>query len=170
MVILASFWKPEACGQKVLPDMLILIGQNLAKNAKIQKFKWDILGYFQTMCFRYGNSICTCWGWLLVVFYTLSGIIGKLKRFFWAARRRQIVNKVNHVISLEHLKRRTTTAEEAEGLAIGVCHRWTKPAGGATVCSRSCSTKVAALAESAFLICSVFVRWRHHRSADDILL
>ena len=25
--ILSSFWKPEACGQKVLPDMSILIGQ-----------------------------------------------------------------------------------------------------------------------------------------------
>ena len=31
--ILASFWKPEACGQTVLPDRSFLIGQKLAENA-----------------------------------------------------------------------------------------------------------------------------------------
>ena len=45
--ILASFRKPEACGQTVLPDMSVLIGQKL-ENAKIEKFKCDILGDFQT--------------------------------------------------------------------------------------------------------------------------
>ena len=44
MLNLASFLKSEACGQTVLPDGSILIGQKLAKNAKI-------LGDFQTMCF-----------------------------------------------------------------------------------------------------------------------
>ena len=34
--ILASFWKPEACGQTVLPDRSVLIGQKLVENAKIQ--------------------------------------------------------------------------------------------------------------------------------------
>ena len=34
--ILASFWEPEACGQTVLPDRLLLIGQKLVKNAKIR--------------------------------------------------------------------------------------------------------------------------------------
>ena len=34
--ILASFWKPEACGQTVLPDMSVLIGQKLVENAKIE--------------------------------------------------------------------------------------------------------------------------------------
>ena len=48
--ILASFWKPEACGQTVLPDRSVLIGQILVENATIQKFQCDILGYFQTMC------------------------------------------------------------------------------------------------------------------------
>ena len=48
--ILASFWKPEACGQTVLPDRSILKGQKLVENAKIQKFKCDILSNFQTMC------------------------------------------------------------------------------------------------------------------------
>ena len=43
---MASFWKPEACGQTVLPDRLILIGQKLAK---MPKFKCDILSNFQTM-------------------------------------------------------------------------------------------------------------------------
>ena len=33
--ILASFWKPEACGQTVLPDRSVLIGQKLVENAKI---------------------------------------------------------------------------------------------------------------------------------------
>ena len=49
MVNLASFWKTEACGQTVLPDMSLIIGQKLAKNSKIHKFKCDILGNFQTM-------------------------------------------------------------------------------------------------------------------------
>ena len=35
----ASFWKPEACGQTVLPDRSVLIGKKLVENAKIQKFK-----------------------------------------------------------------------------------------------------------------------------------
>ena len=46
----ASFWKSEACSQTVLPDMSLLKGQKLMENAKIQKFKWDILTYFQTLC------------------------------------------------------------------------------------------------------------------------
>ena len=48
--ILANFGKPEACGQTVLPDRSVLIGQKLVENAKIQKFKYDILSNFQTMC------------------------------------------------------------------------------------------------------------------------
>ena len=34
--ILASFCKLEACGQTVLPDRSVLIGQKLGENAKIQ--------------------------------------------------------------------------------------------------------------------------------------
>ena len=34
--ILANFWKPEACGQTVLPDRSVLIGQKLVENTKIQ--------------------------------------------------------------------------------------------------------------------------------------
>ena len=48
--MLASFWKSEACGQTVLPDMSILIRQKLVENAKIRKFKCDILSNFQTLC------------------------------------------------------------------------------------------------------------------------
>ena len=41
----------KACGQTVLPDRSVLKGQKLLENAKIQKFKWDIiLGDFQTLC------------------------------------------------------------------------------------------------------------------------
>ena len=43
------FWKSEACGQTVLPNRSVLIGQNLVENAKIEKFKCDILGDFQTL-------------------------------------------------------------------------------------------------------------------------
>ena len=45
-----EFLKPEACGQTVLPDRSILIGQKLMENAKIQKFKCDISSNFETMC------------------------------------------------------------------------------------------------------------------------
>ena len=48
--ILASFWKPEACGQIVLPDRSVFIEQKLVENAKIKIFKCDILSNFQTMC------------------------------------------------------------------------------------------------------------------------
>ena len=34
----------------MLPDMSVLIGQKLVENAKIQKFKCDILIDFQTIC------------------------------------------------------------------------------------------------------------------------
>ncbi len=49
-LILASFWKPEACGQTVLPDRSVLIGQKFVENGKIQKFKCYILSNFQTIC------------------------------------------------------------------------------------------------------------------------
>ena len=49
MLNLASFWKPKACGQTELPDRSVLIGQKLVEHAKIEKFKCDILGDFQTL-------------------------------------------------------------------------------------------------------------------------
>ena len=48
--ILASFGKTKACGQKVLPDRSVFVGQKLVGNAKIEKFKCDILINFQIMC------------------------------------------------------------------------------------------------------------------------
>ena len=56
--ILWSFWKPEACGQTVLPDRSVLIGQKLVENAKIQNFKCDILSNFQTMCLPWHSFYC----------------------------------------------------------------------------------------------------------------
>ena len=51
MLNLASLWKRQACGQTVLPDRLILVGQKLVENDQIEKkFKCDILSDFQTMC------------------------------------------------------------------------------------------------------------------------
>ena len=52
--ILATFWKPEGFSQTVLPDRLILIGQKCVENAKIEKFKCDIMGDFQTLCASLG--------------------------------------------------------------------------------------------------------------------
>ena len=43
------FEKPKACCQTELPDRSIVIGQKLVENAKIGKFKCDILGDFQTL-------------------------------------------------------------------------------------------------------------------------
>ena len=40
----------EACGQTESPDRSVIIGQKLVENAKIPKFKCDILGNFQTLC------------------------------------------------------------------------------------------------------------------------
>ena len=40
------FHMKNLTGQTVLPDRLILIGQNLVENAKIEKFKCDILSNF----------------------------------------------------------------------------------------------------------------------------
>ena len=48
--ILASFWKSEVCGQTVLPDRSLLIGQKFAENAKFEKFICDFLGNFQSLC------------------------------------------------------------------------------------------------------------------------
>ena len=50
IVNFASFWKPEACGQTVLPHMSILIGLKSVENAKFQNFKCDILSNFWTKC------------------------------------------------------------------------------------------------------------------------
>ena len=47
--IWASFWKPVACGQTVLPDRTILIRQKLVENAIIQRLKCDFFGDFQTL-------------------------------------------------------------------------------------------------------------------------
>ena len=43
-----EFFFTEACGQTVLPDMSILVGQKLTENAEIEKC--DIFSHFQTMC------------------------------------------------------------------------------------------------------------------------
>ena len=51
IVNLASFWKTEACSQTVLPERSVFIGQKLMENAKIEKFKWDILSNIQTLNF-----------------------------------------------------------------------------------------------------------------------
>ena len=49
----ASFWKPEACGQTVLPDRSILIGQKLVENAKIKKIKCDIAKFEYSCIFEF---------------------------------------------------------------------------------------------------------------------
>ena len=51
--ILASFWKSEACGQKMLPDRSVLIVQKLVENAKIQMGYSE---YFSKTYFKYSES------------------------------------------------------------------------------------------------------------------
>ena len=62
----------KAWSQTVLPDMSILIGQKLVKNAKIENLKCDILGDFQTLwaelssqeslwCCPNGSLACQPW-------------------------------------------------------------------------------------------------------------
>ena len=46
----ANFDKPEACGQTVLPDRSVFIGQKLLENAKIKHRKCDILSDLQILC------------------------------------------------------------------------------------------------------------------------
>ena len=61
IVNLASIWKPIACGQTMLPDKSIFIGQKLAKNATSVKLKCDILLFsttvnpFKTFIFIYNT-------------------------------------------------------------------------------------------------------------------
>ena len=58
---MASFWKPEACGQILLLDRSILVGQKLVENAKIQKFKCDIFGWFSnTVVMFFSNFSLFC--------------------------------------------------------------------------------------------------------------
>ena len=45
-----NFGDFTACDQTVLPDMSILKGQKLAKNAEIENLKCDNFGDFQTLC------------------------------------------------------------------------------------------------------------------------
>ena len=55
MVNLESFWKTDACGQTVLPDRSVLIGQKLVENAKKSNatfwviFKQCVLGQFNIL-------------------------------------------------------------------------------------------------------------------------
>ena len=41
----------------MLPDRSVLIGQKLVENAKIEKFKCDILGIFQTLCTQWAQNL-----------------------------------------------------------------------------------------------------------------
>ena len=54
--ILASFWKSETCGQTVLPDMSVLIGQKLVENAKIQMRHFWVI-------FKQCGSLLTEYSW-----------------------------------------------------------------------------------------------------------
>ena len=49
MFYFGDFWKSEASNQTVLPVRLPVDKTKLMKNAKIEKFKCDILSNFQTL-------------------------------------------------------------------------------------------------------------------------
>ena len=80
MVHLASFWKPEACGQTVLPDRSVLIGQKLVENTKIQKFKCDILSSFQTMLVYQKSSFLTPFMYAKIISFLLMCVHKRLLR------------------------------------------------------------------------------------------
>ena len=87
--ILASFWISEACGQTVLPDRSVLIGQKLVENAKIQKFKCDILSNFQTM---WDVEI-----FFLILFYDITAHFERRIRpsdqlFFWRITKDNLIS------------------------------------------------------------------------------
>ena len=80
----------EFCGHTVLPDRLILIGQKLAGNVKIQEFKCDILSNFQTMYalktkyFKVGSLLLqelSCFLWLLGVGFAQSRVRRRRRSF-----------------------------------------------------------------------------------------
>ena len=48
-----TFWKSEVYGQTVLPDRSFLRKQTWVENAKVEKFKYDILSYFQKIVFEF---------------------------------------------------------------------------------------------------------------------
>ena len=60
--ILASSWKPEACGQTMLPDRSFLIGQKLVENIKNEELKCDIFSHFHTLWYDYFVLINKCNG------------------------------------------------------------------------------------------------------------
>ena len=61
--ILARFWNPKACGQTVLPDRSVLLGQKLAKHAKIGKIQMQYFELFSNILHRtfmsFGNHFCS---------------------------------------------------------------------------------------------------------------
>ena len=59
IVHLASFWKPEACGQTVLPDRSLFIEYKLVENAQIENIEWDFFGDFHTLCTVLEHLQCT---------------------------------------------------------------------------------------------------------------
>ena len=56
-VLFDEFFKSWLFCQTALPDRSILIGQKLAENAKIEKFKCDILSDLQTLWYWNGSKI-----------------------------------------------------------------------------------------------------------------
>ena len=54
---MASFWKPEACGQTVLPDKSVSIGQKLVENAKMPKIQMRHFRWFSnTVIYQLSSS------------------------------------------------------------------------------------------------------------------
>ena len=51
--ILASFWKPDVCGQTVLPDRSLFIGQKSVEKAKIRKLKMWHFSWFSNTVFLF---------------------------------------------------------------------------------------------------------------------
>ena len=74
--ILASFWKPKACGQTVLPNRSILIEQKLMENAKIENLNWE--SHYETFWVIFKHDATYV---IETISMTLQRLSGNLRHF-----------------------------------------------------------------------------------------
>ena len=89
---LASFWKPKACGQTVLPDRSILMGQKLVENAKMSNFRPVRMQHVFRLIFRDEQ-----WALLCICMYTR--LLGNLE---WATYFMNETSVVQTTLRLDH--------------------------------------------------------------------
>ena len=111
--ILASFWKPEACGQTVLPDRSVLLRQKLVENAKIQK-ESSLVGQIFSLSYLFNRQLdfvsnvqkkridyrlraCLCIEDFRVLLINQKKSSGNLVRFSFSSMSELITDLVNEI-------------------------------------------------------------------------